>query len=66
MAVPNVVSDNLIASVSDHLQEFVLAPNIPFIPISVSMKKTDQDLIRKYFSLIIFQLTGIKCYQHLT
>ena len=31
MAVPNIFFGNLAASISDHLQQFIMAPNILFL-----------------------------------
>ena len=52
MAVLNIISGNLTASISDHLPQFLAAPNILFnasYPKSNIMKETDQDLIKKIF-----------------
>ena len=61
MAVPNITSGNIIASISDHLPPFLVA----LIPFSMSftlspliMKETDQDLIKKILYLNISQLIG--------
>ena len=55
MDVPNIVSVNLTASVSDHLLQFLAAPSIfytynyliiPHVPRSTNMKKTGQFLTK--------------------
>ena len=69
MVVPNIISGNLIASISDHPPQFLAARNIFFnasYPISNIMKETGQDLIKKILYLIISQLTGITFCFHLT
>ena len=62
MAVPNIISGNLTASVSDHLPKFLPAPNIfsmLFTQSQIIMKETGQDLIKKTLYLIISWITGI-------
>ena len=58
MAVPNMISGNLTASISDHLPKFLVAPNI-FFNASCPKSSIGQDLIRKILYLIISQLNGI-------
>ena len=63
MAVPNIISGKLSTSISDHLSQILLAPNIPSsMSLNLNqtiMKPTGQDLIKKVLYLIISQLTGI-------
>ena len=62
MAVPNIISGNLTASISDHLPHFLVAPNIFLMPLTLNpifMKETGQNLIKKILYLIISQLNGI-------
>ena len=69
MTVPNIISGNLTASITDHLPQFLVAPNIFFIPLILNpiiMEETGQDLIKRIFYLIISQLTGIIFCFHLT
>ena len=50
MAVPNIISGNLTVSILCHLPQFLVAPNIFLMPLTLNpiiMKKTGQDLIRK-------------------
>ena len=58
MAVPNMISGNLTASISDHLPKFLVALNI-FFNASCPKSSIGQDLIRKILYLIISQLNGI-------
>ena len=69
MAVPNIISGNLTASISDHLPQFLVAPNIFFnasYPKSNSYKRDCQYLIKKILYLIISPLNGITFCFHLT
>ena len=69
MAVPNIISGNLTASISDHLPQFLVAPNIFLMPVTLNpiiMKETCQYLIKKILYLIISQLNGIFFCVHLT
>ena len=69
MAVPNIISGNLTASILDHLPQFLVAPNIFLMPLTLNpviMKETGQDLINKILYLIISQLNGITFCFHLT
>ena len=69
MAVPNLISGNLTASISDHLPQFLVAPNIILMPLTLNpiiMNETGQDLIKKILYLIISQLTVIIFCFHLT
>ena len=69
MAVPNIISGNLTASILDHLPQFIVAPNIFLMHLTLNpiiMKETGQDLIKKILYLIISQLTGIIFCFHLT
>ena len=63
MAAPKIFSGNLTVSISDHLPQFLVGSkiffSIPHISNPINMKETDQNLIKKLLSLIIFQLTGI-------
>ena len=62
MAVPNIISGNLTASISEHLPQFLVAPNIFLMPLTLNpiiMKETGQDLIKKTWCLLISQLNGI-------
>ena len=54
MAVPNIISGNLTASISDHLPQFlVVLIFFSILPISnpINMKKIDQNLTKKVFLL---------------
>ena len=69
MAVPNIISGNLTASILDHLPQFLVAPSIFLMPLTLNpiiMKETGQDLIKKILYLIISQLNGITFCFHLT
>ena len=69
MAVPSIISGNLTASILDHIPQFLVAPNIFLMPLTLDpiiMKETGQDLIKKILYLIISQLTGIIFCFHLT
>ena len=62
MAVPNITSGNLIASISDHLPQFLVAPNILLMPFTLNpivIRETGQDLINKILCLIISQSNEI-------
>ena len=63
MAAPKIFSGNLTVSISDHLPQFLVGSkiffSIPHISNPINMKETDQNLIKKLLSLIIFQLTGV-------
>ena len=41
MAVPNIISGNLTASITDHLTQFLVAPNI-FLTVLLKPPTTDQ------------------------
>ena len=53
MAVPNIISGNSTASISDHLPQSLVAPKIFLMLLNLSpviMKETGQDLIKKIFT----------------
>ena len=64
MAVPNTISGNLTASISDYLPQFLVPPKIFFN--ASYRKETGQDLIKKILYLIISQLNGITFCFYLT
>ena len=69
MAVPNIISGNLTASITDHLPQFLVAPNIFLMPLTlnpITMKESGQNLIKKILYLNISRLTGIIFCFHLT
>ena len=69
MAVPNIIPGNLAASISDHLPQFLVAPNIFLMPLTLNliiMKETGQDVIKKILYLIISELNWIIFCFHLT
>ena len=69
MAVPNIISGNLTASMSDHLPQFlVVLIFFSILPISnpINMKKIDQNLTKKVLLWIIFWLIGISFCLHQT
>ena len=61
MAVPNIISGNLTASESDHLPQFLVAPAIFLMPLTLNpiiMKETGLDLIKKTLYLIFLSRMG--------
>ena len=69
MAVPNIISGNLTASISDHLPQFLVVLILfSILPISnpINMKKIDQNLTKKVLLWIIFRLIGISFCLHQT
>ena len=69
MALLNIIFGNLTASISDHLLQFLVAPNIFLMPLTLNliiMKETGQDLIKKIFYMIISQLNEIIFCSHPT
>ena len=69
MAVPNIISGNLTASISGHLLQFLVAPNIlfnasypKFNNYGRGSSRSDQEKLY----LVISQLTGIIFCFHLT
>ena len=62
MTVPNIISGNLTASISDHLLQFLAGPNTFSILVTSSpkhMKETCQNLIKKILHLNVFPFTKI-------
>ena len=57
MASPNITSVNSTASISNHLPQFLVAPNIFFNSSHSNSHKVGQNLMRKLLCLTIFQLT---------
>ena len=53
---PEALSDNLISTISDHLPQFMIVPNVLRLTF---LKEIGQNLIKKTLFLITFLLTGI-------
>ena len=60
--IENIISGNLTATISDHLPQFIILPNIFSIPPQINqlfMKETRPILSKKTLKWTIFLLTGI-------
>ena len=69
MAVPNIVSSNLTTSISDHLPQFLVAPNIFFnasYPKSNNYGRDWSRFDQENFVLDYFPVSGIIFCFHLT
>ena len=53
---PEALSGNLISTISDHLPQFMIVPNVPRLTF---LKEIGQTMIKKTLFLITFLLTGM-------